>query len=85
MRSLDNGELPEHFEFDFCKITSAHNYQTRLASLQSYHLPRMKISLSWFSLVYIGLKLYSEIPKTWKSLSSFSFGKQHRNVLSSCQ
>jgi len=40
-----NGGLPNHFDNYFAEIASVHKYQTRLASLQQYYLPRMKTSL----------------------------------------
>jgi len=40
MHSLHSGGLPNHFENYFAEIASVHKYQTRLASLQKYYLPR---------------------------------------------
>jgi len=37
IRSFDNGELPNHFDYYFADTASVHKYQTRLASLQKYH------------------------------------------------
>jgi len=42
MHSFDNGELANHFDNYVSEIASVHKYQTRLASLQKYHLPKMK-------------------------------------------
>jgi len=36
MYSLDNGDLPNHFDNYFSEIASVHKYQTRLASLPEY-------------------------------------------------
>ena len=44
MYSFCNGGLPNHFDNYFAEIASVHKYQTRLASLQNYYLPRMKTS-----------------------------------------
>ena len=46
--SFYNNELPNHFDRYFTEIASVYKYQTRLASLQKYHLPRMKTSLGQF-------------------------------------
>lgn len=81
MQLFDNCGLPEHFDQNFCKAASGHNYQTSLLFCKKYHFPRLKPSLSqflWFILVlHFGLK--------FKSLSSFLFGKYYKNVLLSCQ
>jgi len=45
MYSFGNDEVPNHFDSYFSEIASVHKYQTRLASLQKYHLPRTKTSL----------------------------------------
>jgi len=53
MYSFDNDELPNHFNNYFSDIASVHKYQTRLASLQKFRLPRMKTSLGQLSLKHI--------------------------------
>ena len=80
-----NGRLPNDFDNYFAEIASIHKYQTRLASLQKYYLPRMKTSLGQLSLKYIGLKIWSNIPEKLKSSSPYSFGKKYKKVLQSCQ
>jgi len=67
MHSFYNGGLPNHYDNYFAEIASVHKYQTRLASLQKYHLPRMKTSLGQLSLKYIGPKIWSNIPEKLKS------------------
>jgi len=54
MYSVYNGELPNYFDKCFTEIASVHKYQTRLAALQKYDLPRMKTSLNQLSLKYFG-------------------------------
>jgi len=44
----------------------------------------MKTFLGQLSLKYIGPQIWSNIPENWKS-SPYSFGKQYKNVLLSCQ
>ena len=86
MHSFCNGGLPNHFDNYFAEIASIHKYQTRLASLQKYYLPRMKTSLGQLSLKYIGPKIWSSIPEKLKSSSPYSFGKKYlKKVLLSCQ
>jgi len=85
MYSFYNGGLPNHFDNYFAEIASVHKYQTRLASLQNYYLPRMKTSLVQLSLRYIGPKIWSNIPENSKSSSPYSFGKKYKKVLLSCQ
>jgi len=53
MYCLHNGGIPNHFDNYFNEIASVHKYQTRLASLQKYHLPRMKTSQGQLSLKYL--------------------------------
>ena len=85
MHSFYNGGLPNHFDNYFAEIASVHNYQTRLASLQKYYLPRMKTTLGQLSLKYIGPKIWSNIPENLKSSSPYSFDKKYKKVLPSCQ
>jgi len=63
MYSFYNGGLPNNFENYFPEIASFHKYQTRLASLQKYYLPRMKTSLGQLSLNHIGPKIWSNVPE----------------------
>jgi len=49
--SFYSGGLPNHFDDYFAEIASVHKYQTRLASLQKYYLPRIKTSLGQLSLM----------------------------------
>jgi len=85
MYSFYNGGLPNHFDNYFAEIASIHKYQTRLASLQKYYLPRMKTSLGQLSLKYIGPKIWSNIPEKLKSSLPYSYGKKYKKVLLSCQ
>jgi len=85
MYSFYNGGLPNDFDNYFSAIASVHKYQTRLASLQKYYLPRMKTTLGQLSLKYIGPKIRSNIPEKLKSSSPYSFGKKYEKVLLSCQ
>ena len=78
MYSFYNGGLPNHFDNYFAEIASVYKYQTRLASLRKYYLPRMKISLGQLSLKYIGPKIWSNIPEKLKSTSHYSFGKKYK-------
>ena len=85
MYSFYNGGLPNHFDNYFAEIASVHKYQTRVASLQKYYLPRMKTSLGQLSLKYVRPKIWSNIPENLKSSSRYSFGKKYEKVLLSCQ
>ena len=67
MYSFYNGGLPNYFDNYFAEIASVYKYQTRLASLQKYCLPRMKTSLGQQSLKYIGPKIWSNILENLKS------------------
>jgi len=81
MSSFYNGGLPNHFVNYVAEIASVHKYQTRVASLQKYYLPRMKTSLGQLSPKYIGPKIWSNIPEKLKSSSPYSFDK---NLKKSC-
>jgi len=85
INSFYTGGLPNHFDNYYVEIASVHKYQTRLASLQNYYLPRMKTSLGQLSLKYIGPKIWSNIPEKLKSFLPYSFGKKCKKVLLSCQ
>ena len=84
-RQTVNGGLLDHFDNYFAEIASVRKYQTRLASLQNYYLPRMKTSLGQLSLKFIGPKIWSNIPENLKSSSPYTFGKKYKKVLLSCQ
>ena len=84
MYSFYNGGFPNHFDNYFAEIASVHKYQTRLASLEKYYLPRMKTSLGQLSLKHIP-KIWSNIPEKLKSSSPYSFDKKYKKVLLSCQ
>ena len=45
MHSFYNGGLPNQFDNYFTEFTSVHKHETGLASLQKYHLTRMKTNL----------------------------------------
>ena len=79
--SFYNGGLPNHFENYFAEIASVHKYQTRLASLQKYYLPRMKTSLGQLSLKYIGPKIGLTFRKNWNHLRLIHLAK---NIKKSC-
>jgi len=79
MYSFYNGGLPNHFDNYFAEIASVHKYQTRLASLQKYYLPKMKTPLGQLSLKYIGPKIWSNITEKLKSSSPYSFGKKYKS------
>jgi len=85
MYSFYNGELSNHFGDYFNEIASVYKHQARLASLEKYNLPRMKTSLGQLSLMYVGPKIWSDIPENLKCFSPYSFGKQYKKILLSCQ
>ena len=66
-----------HFYNYFAEIASVQKYRTRLASLQTHYLPRMKTSTGQPSLTYNGANIWSNIPENLKSFSHHSFGKEH--------
>jgi len=76
MYSFYNGALPNHFDNYFAEIASVHKYQTRLASLQKYYLPRMKTSLGQFSLIKILVwKFGLTFQKNWNPLRLIHLAK----------
>jgi len=84
--SFYNDGILNHFEKYYTKIASVHRYQTRLGSLQKYHLPKVKTSLGQLCSKYTGPKIWSDIPENLKpSPSPYSSGKQYTNAPLSCQ
>jgi len=75
------GELHNHFDNCFSDIATVHKHQTRLASPQRYHLPRMKTSLRQLSLKHIGPKIWPGIPENLKSLCLIQL---ENNIKTSC-
>ena len=69
--TINNCELPEHFDNHIFGIVSVHNYYSKdcFFAKNTIHLgPGMKISLGYLSLMCIGSKLLSEISEYSKSL-----------------
>jgi len=56
-----------HFDNYFFDSASVHKYQTRLTILHKYRLPRMNTSTDQIFLMYVVLKIWSDIPKNLKS------------------
>jgi len=76
--------LPNHFDNYVTEIASVHEYQTRLAALQKYYLLKRQRYLGQLPLKYWSQNL---VQYFWKSepFSPYSFAKQYKNVLLSCQ
>jgi len=79
--SFYNGGLPNQIDNYFAEIRSAHKYQTRLASLQKYYLPRMKTSLGQLSLKNIVRKFGLTFQKNLNRVRLIRLAK---NIKNSC-
>ena len=79
VHSFDNGELLNTDNY-FSDIASVHTYQTR-AQFFLKILFTQNESVSWSAFFkYIGPKIWSDTAENLKSLSSYSFGKNYKNI-----
>ena len=73
-----SSKLPKAFSGYFIKVNKKHNYNTILASKQSYYLPQIKTNYGKFSLRYKGAKTWNTINDEYKFLSRSLFKKKIR-------
>ena len=78
MYKYHNQLLPPVFISFFAEITQIHNYNTRLASEQSYYLPKATTNYGIFNIRFQGPLVWNSIDEDIKS-SSLSLFKNKMN------
>ena len=73
MYDYHNGNLPATFNNIFKQVTSVHNYNTRLASRNTYYIDKIRTNYGKFSLRFQGPKAWNDIDDKYKTLSKSSF------------
>ena len=76
MYKYHNQLLPPVFISFFAKITQIHNYNTRLASKQSYYLPKARTNYGIFNIRFQGPSVWNSIDEDIKSSSLSLFKKK---------
>ena len=70
MHKFHNHLLPPVFNNFFTLINKTHNYNTRLASKQSYSLPKARTNYAIFNIRFQGVKLWNSLDESLKFLST---------------
>ena len=65
--------LPDVFHNFFTQVKSKHNYNTRLATRDTYYISKIRTNYGKFSLRFQGPKLWNELNDNMKILSRGAF------------
>ena len=76
MYKFHNNVLPAVFHSFFTKVTSVHNYNTRLAAKHSYYLPYARTNYGKFNIRFQGPSVWNTIDHNVKISSSISVFKK---------
>ena len=71
--------LPSAFDNFFTPIDRIHNYNTRLASKQSYYLPKARTNYGLFNIRFQGTKIWNSMDE---NIKLFSFSKSKNKLKS---
>lgn len=69
MYDLYSGNLPTLFTSYFTQIKHKHKYNTRLASKNSFSLPKIRTNFGKFNIRYSGAKCWNSIDESFKKLT----------------
>ena len=76
--------LPKVFDNFFSRISSKHNYNTRLASKSTYYIDHVRSNYGKFNLHFSGPSIWNNLDEELKSFSLRSFKQTvTKNFLSS--
>ena len=76
MYDYDSQNLPNNFHQYFLQVSQKHGYNTRLASKNSYSLPKIKTNYGKFNIRFCGAKIWNTISEPTKKLSRTKFKDQ---------
>ena len=75
MYDFHSNTLPSVFQDFFRPINKVHNYNTRLASRDSFYITKIRTSYGKFNIRYVGAIIWNEIKDDFKSTRRHSFKK----------
>ena len=81
MYKFHNQLLPGVFRSFFIKVDSIHSYNKRLATEQSYYLPKAQTNYGKFNIRFQGPKVWNAIDRDIKNSSLSSFKKKLKQSL----
>ena len=76
MHKFHYQKLPSAFNHYFTAVNETHAYNTRLASKQSYSLPKTRTNFGIFNIRYQGPKIWNSLDETDKKLLDFQLRKK---------
>ena len=81
MHKFYNNKLPPFFSDFFTPVNQIHNYNTRLASMKSYFLDKVRTNYGLFNIRSQGAKIWNSIDNNIKLLSAYQFKKKILEIL----
>lgn len=75
MYDFHSNTLPSVFQDFFRPINKVHNYNTRLASRDSFYITKIRTNYGKFNIRYVGAIIWNEIKDDFKSTRRHSFKK----------
>ena len=75
MYDFHENNLPPVFHDFFTPVSSVHNYNTRLASKDSYYISKVRTNYGKFNIRYVAAKVWNSIDETFKSKRRSQFKK----------
>jgi len=76
MYDYHNDNLPISFKSYFTRVNQIHNYNTRLASKNSYALPKARTNYGKYNIKFSGVTVWNSINEYTKALSNQKFKDQ---------
>ena len=76
MHKFHHKKLPSAFNHYFTTVNEIHAYNTRLASKQSYSLPKTRTNFGIFNIRYQGPKIWNSLDESDKKLLDFQLKKK---------
>ena len=76
MHKFHHKKLPSAFNHYFTTVNEIHAYNTRLASKQSYSLPKTRTNFGIFNIRYQGPKIWNSLDESEQKLLHFHLKKK---------
>ena len=76
MHDFYTNNLPDVFANFFMHVNQLHNYNTRLASKNTYCIPSIRTNYGKFSLRFQGPKIWNNLEDSLKSLTRIAFKRK---------
>lgn len=81
MHKFHSNKLPTVFNNYFTPVNKIHNYNTRLASKQSYCIPKTRTNYGIFNLKYQGAKIWNSLDESMKTITIFQLKRKLKATL----